>query len=212
MVTGHIDIKDSVMQLPTFPAEINNNIMRQDDYFRYATIALAIQRILTNGISGDLAEVGVYQGTMSKFIHSLAPNRTLYLFDTFQGFPKEDVEYSGMEGMFRDTSVEAVLYNIGNTENVIIKEGYVPDTFVGLEEERFSFVLLDLDLYKPIKSSLEFFYPRLVRGGYMFVHDFNNPPNPDILVNRAVTEFMHDKPEHIIEIADKWGSVVFRKT
>ena len=28
---------------------------------------------------------------------------------------------------------------------------------------------------------------------------------------RAVDEFMQDKPECIIEIADVWGSVVFRK-
>jgi O-methyltransferase len=206
-----IDIKDSLMQLPTFSVEIHNRIIPRDDYFRYATLGLAVQRILTDDIMGSFAEVGVYRGHMSAFIHALAPERKYYLFDTFEGFPIEDVEFAGHSDMFKDTSVELVLKNIGNTENIVIRKGYIPDTLAGLEDEQFAFALLDLDLYIPTKRSLEFFYPRLVSGGYLAVHDYNNPPNPSILVNRAVNEFMHDKPERIIEIADKWGSVVLRK-
>ena len=47
-------------------------------------------------------------------------------------------------------------------------------------------------------------------GGYIFVHDFNNPES-NRGVSRAVLEFLDDKPEKIIEIPDKWGSVVIRK-
>lgn len=31
---------------------------------------------------------------------------------------------------------------------------------------------IDVDLYKPILASLEYFWPRLVDGGYMLVHDY----------------------------------------
>lgn len=210
-MSNAIDFKSSLMQLPTFSVEIHNRIILYDDYFRYATLGLAVQRIVTDDIRGSFAEVGVYQGNMSAFIHSLAPERQYYLFDTFEGFPQEDVEFAGHSDMFKDTSVELVLKNIGNTDNIIVKKGYVPDTLAGLEGEQFAFVLLDLDLYLPTKRSLKFFYNRVVPGGYLVVHDYNNPPNPNMLVNRAVNEFMLDKPEKIIEIADKWGSVIFRK-
>jgi len=206
-----IDIKNSLMELPTFRVELHNRIIPRDDYFRYATLGLAVQRILTDDIKGSFAEVGVYQGQMSAFIHALAPERQYYLFDTFEGFPTEDVEFAAHLDMFKDTSVDLVLQNIGAKENIIIRKGYVPDTLAGLEAERFAFVLLDLDLYASTKRSLEFFYPRMVSGGYLVIHDYNNPPNSNILVNQAVNEFMHDKPERMIEIADKWGSVILRK-
>lgn len=109
-------------------------------------------------------------------IHRLSPDTQYFLFDTFEGFPTEDLE-KGDENdpRFSDTSVENVLKNIGNHNNIIVKKGYVPDTLNGLENEIFSFVLLDLDLYNPTVSSLEFFYPRLTKGGYLIVHDYNNP-------------------------------------
>lgn len=40
----------------------------------------------------------------------------------------------------------------------------------------------------------------------------NNNPESNWACNRAVNEFMHGKPEKIIEIADEWGTVLFRKT
>ena len=36
-------------------------------------------------------------------------------------------------------------------------------------------VMLDVDLYRPALEVLRFFYPRMVRGGYFFMHDFNSP-------------------------------------
>ena len=79
-----------------------------------------------------------------------------------------------------------------------------------MEDEKFCFVLIDLDLYKPTLEGLNFFYPKILRGGYLFVHDYNSPES-NYAGSRAVNEFMQDKPELIIEIPDVWGTVMFRK-
>lgn len=42
----------------------------------------------TATIRGDLAEVGVAFGASAKIISEFAPNRTLHLFDTFEGLPE----------------------------------------------------------------------------------------------------------------------------
>jgi hypothetical protein len=42
------------------------------------------------------------------------------------------------------------------------------------------------------------------------VHDYHNPES-DWGCKRAVDEFMADKPEAIVELADVWGSVMFRR-
>jgi len=203
--------RERCMQAPPFDPAAHESIVGYRDYHRYATIALALRRIERESIPGALAEAGVYQGYASRFIHRLAPQRHYYLFDTFSGFDASDLESGvGEDPRFRDTSLEAVLRTIGDTRNIEPRKGRVPETFAGLESERFAFVLLDMDLYRPTLSALEFFYPRLSPGAYLMVHDFHNPES-DWACSRAVEEFMAGKPEGIIEIADMWGSVIFRK-
>lgn len=59
-----------------------------------------------------------------------------------------------------------------NPQNVIIRKGFFPSTFLGLEEQKFIFVNLDFDLYAPIYAGLELFYPRMVKGGIILIHDY----------------------------------------
>jgi O-methyltransferase len=209
---GNHHVAAAAMRFPTYNANTQRDLALIGDYFRYATIALAVRRILADNIPGSFAEAGVYRGDMSRFIHQLAPDRPYHLFDTFAGFPSRDLDScAAHDARFRDTSVEAVLKNIGDTKNIIIRQGCIPETFAGLENERFAFVLLDMDLYPPTAQSLKFFYPRLPPGGYLIVHDYNSPESNNAC-QRAVDEFLADKPEKIIELADEWGSVLLRKS
>ena len=198
------------MQFPTFPAAVHERIAISDDYFRYATLGLAVQRVLDEPVEGAFAEVGVWRGETSAFLHRMAPQRTLYLFDTFEGFPDRDLPPGERDTRFRDTSAEAVRARVGHAPNVVLRPGYVPDTLDGLEDERFAFVLLDLDLYDPTIASLEFFYPRLERGGYLVMHDYNNPES-EWACKRAFDAFLADKPERVVELGDTWGSALVRR-
>lgn len=38
----------------------------------------------------------------------------------------------------------------------------------------FVFTSLDMDLYQSMKAGLFYFGPKIVRGGVIFIHDFNN--------------------------------------
>ena len=199
------------MEFPPFGPDVQRAALATGDYARYASLALAIARIEEEGIPGAFAEVGVYRGATSRFILRCAPRRTLYLFDTFEGFPLADREPENLgDSRFRDTSSEAVRRSLGAADNVVIRKGRFPATAAGLEGERFAFALLDLDVFEPTLAGLEFFYPRLAHGAYLFVHDFNNPES-NRACRRAVTKFMTDKPEQLVELPDVWGSVVLRK-
>lgn len=194
---------------PTYDAGIKRAIWRSGDPVRYATLALAMQTIQQENIPGSIAEVGVYRGETSRFLHSALPHRRLYLFDTFEGFPAQDLETA--DSRFRDVDVEKIVLSNRLNEGVVIRKGYFPDTAKGLESERFSLVLLDLDLYKPTLAGLNFFYPRLAPGGYLMLHDYNSPES-NRAVSRAAKEFMVGKPEAFVEIPDRWGSVIVRKS
>lgn len=198
------------MQFPTFSPELHTSITRSDDYFRYATLGLAVQRIVDEDITGAFAEVGVWRGETSVFLARAAPARRLYLFDTFEGFPQADLDSGNADDRFQDTSQSAVRARLPPGADVVMRPGYVPDTLAGLESEAFAFVLLDLDLMPPTVASLEFFYPRIPAGGYLVIHDYNNPES-DWACKRAFDAFLADKPEQVVELGDVWGSALIRR-
>lgn len=198
------------MHFPTFDLDAHESIVTSDDYFRYATLGLALQRVLDEDIRGALAEVGVWRGETSAFLHRVAPRRRLYLFDTFEDFPEPDLPPGSVDRRFRDTSADTVARRVGFSENVSLKPGYVPDSLRGVADERFAFVLLDLDLFDPTRASLEFFYPRLSAGGYLIVHDYNNDES-GWACKRAFDVFLADKPERLVELSDVWGSALIRR-
>lgn len=200
------------MKFPPFEPRLAKVIRGTGDPVRHGSCALAIATVEREGVPGAFAELGVWRGENSRLIHLQALRRTLHLFDTFCGFPSCDLENATAEGAarFRDTSIAAVKARMGSTDNVIFHVGRFPETAKGLEQEKFSFVWVDLDLYKPTLAALEFFYPRMSRGAYCFLHDYNSPES-DCAVRRATRSFLSGKPELLIELPDVFGTAMFRK-
>ena len=100
----------------------------------------------------------------------------IYLIDTFEGFDKADL--AGVDAdkrmEFADTTVDRVADFLGS-DNINFLKGYFPDTCNQIPSDaRFSLVHIDCDLYKPFKAGLEFFYPRLVTGGFLIMHDYTS--------------------------------------
>lgn len=110
------------------------------DYIRYATLELCYEQIISNNISGSVAEVGVYKGDFSKRLNLLFKERALYLFDTFEGFAKSDIElekeksYSDGDQDFSDTSIELVKSKMPYPQNCIFKKGFFPETATGISD------------------------------------------------------------------------------
>ena len=198
----------SEMRFPTFAPAIHEIVRDSGDPIRYTTLALAIERLKSDGIEGDFAELGVWRGDTSCFLHFCAPDRILHLFDTFSGFPEGLTD--DKPDRFNDTSLEVVKRRFGSAHNVQFHIGRFPETTVGLETNRFAFVMLDGDCYATTHAGLEYFYPLTPHGGFIFMHDFNSPES-NYGVSRAVYEFLRNKPEQLVEIPDPWGSAVFRK-
>jgi O-methyltransferase len=181
------------------------------DFVRHGSMGLAALRVRDEAIAGDMAEVGVWRGDCAMFIHLFAPDRTFYLFDTFEGFPdQKDEDDNRFKGEFLDTSEEYVRERFREMPNVIVRKGIFPDTTLGLENNRYCLVSLDCDLYQPILDGWQYFYPRMSPGGYVFLHDHNGL-GYNAGPARATQEFLADKPEKIVDLPDQWGSVMIRK-
>jgi O-methyltransferase len=184
------------------------------DNTRRDMLILLLRTVLEQQVPGALAELGVYKGLTARLIHHYVPERTLHLFDTFEGFTEHsDVAELKAVGhtarLFADTSQDHVRRFIGGSRQTLaFHPGFFPASIpAALQSETFAFVHLDADLYDPTLAGLNFFYPRLARRGMLIVHDYNAWPG----ARQAVDEFFADKPELPIPMPDKSGSVVIAK-
>jgi O-methyltransferase len=188
-------------------------IFASNDVIRYQTLALVAGEIKSKKIKGCVAELGVYKGDFAKRINVYFPDKTLYLFDTFYGFDKRDVDIekkfnnNAKENDFTNNNIEVVLKKMKYPENCIIKKGWFPETTENIEE-RFAFVSIDTDLFEPIYQGLLYFYDRLEKGGYIFVHDYNGKLYG---AKEAVQRFSEEFNVPYVPLSDLCGSVVFSK-
>lgn len=200
----------------------------QMDYVRYRAIELIAEEIKSHKIVGDIVEAGVDYGDCSWIINGAFPDRKFYLYDTFSGFDKRDVDieqqrqytsdefFEGANYFKRDSfktsddQAEYVRQRLKYPQNAIFRKGYFPETAKEEEDKIFAFVSLDMDLYQPILSGIKFFYPRLSKGGYMMIHDYNHREFQGI--KEAVMEC--EKEFGIIPkvpLPDQGGSIVLMK-
>ena len=168
----------------------------------------------TLDLSGDVAECGVFRGhtliPMAIYLKQKAPGKRIFALDSFSGFDEsveKDIEfggaYSGMKqvGGFSGTSdklVQDKLRRTGTYDLVELVVGYFNRTLPVLSGKKFSFVHLDCDLYESYRICLDFFYPRMVRGGIILIDEYHEPIWPGC--TKAVDQFLEDKAERPIPI------------
>lgn len=182
---------------------------------RVGTLRAIADEIDYKKLSGSVAELGVAQGEFAKYINVSFKDKKFYLFDTFEGFDKRDVDVESCQnfsdstqGEFKDTSVELVLSKMKHKDNITVKKGYFPESAEGIDET-FCFVSIDTDLYKPIYDGLNFFYPKLVKGGYILIHDYNS--TRFFGAKTAVRQFADENNVNIIPMMDLCGSAIIVK-
>jgi len=160
----------------------------------------------TTKILGDVAEVGVYMGGSAKLICEAKGDRPLHLFDTFEGLP--EVSKTQDSTRFHKNQYSCTLgcvkKGLSKYPNVFFYKGMFPSTADPVSDRQFSFVHLDVDLHESTKSCLEFFYPRMSKGGVIISHDYLDSKG----VKTAFQAYFKDKPESVLELADSQCLVV----
>ncbi len=211
--------------LRSFPATTLDNLYRRwirgnrtnnnGDAPRFMALLLNLRQLELEGIAGDFAELGVWKGNSAAILADFAAqsDRRLFLFDTFSGFDRRDTQSTNpkLEAYFADTSLDFVRATVGHPETTTYVTGFFPDTITDEVRQRtFALVHIDFDLYEPMKAALEFFYPRMPRGGMMILHDYSSGSWPG--ATRAITEFYQVHDELISLWPDKSGTAILRKS
>ena len=162
-------------------------------------------------LAGEFAEVGVYEGSTAKLLCELAGDKSVHLFDTFQGLPEgttdtEKIVYGKKSNQY-GCSLESVSGYLKDFQNVKYYPGLFPQSAHSLDPSlSFAMVHLDVDLYQSTLDCLRYFYPRMVSGGIILSHDYSMLAG----VSQAFHEFLVDKPERLIELPTTQAMIVKR--
>jgi Macrocin-O-methyltransferase (TylF) len=188
----------------------NNN----GDASRFMALMLNLRQLQNERIEGDFAELGVWKGNSAAILARFAAEsgKKLFLFDTFSGFDSRDLVGidEAAKFQFKNTSISYVQETVGHNEITTYVQGFFPESITPeVAECKFSLAHIDCDLYEPMKAALEFFYPRMSKGGMLILHDYSSGIWPG--VTRAIDEFTNATGEHLSLWGDKSGTALIRK-
>lgn len=161
---------------------------------------------------GAVYELGVYKGGSARLIRdalqAAGRGRMFRLFDTFEGMKVANEELGDRHraGDFSETSLKEVKAFVGEADWIDYRQGWVPETFVGLDDDKIAFAHIDLDLHTPIADAISFIYPRMVRGGMMVFDDYGFPSTPG--ARKAIDEFFLNRPEPLFVLQTGQAFVV----
>lgn len=182
-----------------------------------------IERILAEGIEGDLIESGVWRGGASIFMRAVLAvhdetERRVFVADSFAGLPRADADrYPSDRGdrhhrwsflSVPKTEVEANFRRFGLLdEQVVFLEGWFKDTLPTAPMEKLSLLRADGDLYESTMDVLRNLYPKLSVGGFCIIDDYALKP-----CREAVTDFRaeHGIDDEMLEI--DWTGRYWRKS
>ena len=181
------------------------------DYFskklRFYSLFQMAEQTLKKNLKYDVVECGVWWGhstwALSKIIQKSGQDINFHVFDSFEGGLSDVKERD--KNIVRDLTKEEILIQknqFASDENFVrnnLKEfnfvkfykGWIPERFKEVENKKFQFVNVDVDLYQPTYDSFEFFFPRLVEGGVIHCDDYN--VCQFLGCKDAVDEYLKDK-------------------
>ena len=185
----------------------NDNILRRQRHYTLTRLLLQTLPVINQG---NVAECGCWRG-LSSFqiaynLKTMNFQQRFFIFDSFEGlseFEDEDgkpaltIKEENRRKEFA-CSLDQVKDNLKEFDFIDYKKGWIPTRFCDVSDMKFSFVHIDVDLYQPIRDSLDFFYPRLVPGGVIVLDDYGYLAFPG--AKKAVDRFLREKPDFFLPL------------
>lgn len=190
---------------------------------RLDNIQFCVEKVIRAGIEGDLIETGVWRGGACIFMRAIlaaygVDDRKVYVADSFEGLPKPDTErYADDLGdemytmKYFSVSQEDVENNFRKydllDDQVVFLKGWFKDTLPKAPIDELAVLRLDGDMYSSTMDVLKNLYPKLSKGGFCIIDDYNFIGR----CRKAVDDFREENriTSKLMEI--DWNSRYWRK-
>lgn len=180
---------------------------------RLDNLEFCIEKVITNGVPGDLIETGVWRGGATIFMRAVlkaygVTDRYVWVADSFEGLPPPETGkyphdagdrlHEARELAVSLEEVKANFETYGLLDNQVrFLKGWFRDTLPAAPIERLAVLRLDGDMYESTMDTLVNLYPKLSEGGYAIVDDYGAIPACRQAVNdyrsaNTITEKIHN--------------------
>jgi hypothetical protein len=144
----------------------------------------AIRYVVSNGIPGDIVECGVARGgsaaLMGITLKRLGANRTLWIYDNFEGLPEPTENDPDWEiaknyvGTCRGDleEVTSLFDKLDILSKCRVVKGLFQDTLPSSDVARIAVLHIDCDWYDSVMACLEHLYKRVSLGGLIQIDDY----------------------------------------
>lgn len=166
-----------------------DNTETMTGYLRLSNLQSCMLDVIKNNISGDFIETGVWKGGScifaKKILDKNSIKKQIFVADSFCGVPPPDTERYHQDSGDDHYKIESLKiscdavkdnfkkYNCFD-ESIIFLEGIFKDTLPTIKDTQlFSIIRLDGDMYSSTMDSMNNLYPKLSKGGYVIIDDFN---------------------------------------
>lgn len=208
-----------MIKLPSFDKafEYENNFFLSCDVSRIGKLIAQYELYkMSAALPGAIIECGIFKGnSLSRFaiFRELLDNKfskKIIGFDTFGKFPqtkfKDDMksrkkfiadagdESISKEQLLKVLSHKQVEHLVELVKGDITKT--VPEYVKTHPELRISLLNIDVDIYEPVVTILEYLYPRVVKGGIIMLDDYGVFPGE----TKAVEEYFAEQDIKIKKI------------
>lgn len=135
-------------------------------------------------LQGDFIECGVNKGGYARMLYDYLPlagsPRRFFLMDTFNGFDigsiSQEERDRGIPEAYRYTECfEQVRQTFAPFANAVLVRGPIPATLPLADTDRVAFLSIDMNCVEPEIAAAEYFWDRIVTGGFMLLDDYGHP-------------------------------------
>ncbi|MGR3502634.1 TylF/MycF/NovP-related O-methyltransferase [Pseudaestuariivita sp.] len=166
--------------------------------------------------AGDIVECGVWKGysmgVLAHFLGFADVDRTMYLYDTFEGIPEaynsEKRSNAVYEAQNRETKTiyDHCVERFLPYPNVRIVKGIVPDTFAEACPDQIALLHMDLNSSAAEIAALEVLFDRLVPGGIILFDDYGWTGYQS--QKKAEDAWLAERGHHIMEMPTGQGLLI----
>ncbi len=157
---------------------------------RLDALQRCLETVLDEKIPGDVVETGVWRGGSMILAAALLDlhgdtERSIWCADSFEGMPVPTVESEAFSGTEDFSDVDYLAVSLAQVQDnfrrfgvlsdrVKFLKGWFSDTLPTAPIEKIALLRLDGDLYESTMDALVPLYPKVSKGGFVIVDDYNS--------------------------------------
>jgi O-methyltransferase len=171
-------------------------------------------------VPGNACEIGCFRGLSAylaaDMFQAMGKKLTFHLCDSFEGLSaptandqnKDNEPSVNIRPGAYACSEEGLRAHLAKFDFMQFHKGWIPAPFKKIENERFCYAHIDVDLFEPTRDAIAFLWPRMNPGGVVVLDDYGIVHYPG--AKRAIDSFFAEQKDYFLIDQPAGNAVVIK--